>query len=424
MKYLQSPDFKNEPITGGTLVIFGEVFPNSYCTGLIKAAEKQGFQVIYSTLGRRQGSVLRDLNKEELANSPLNLINVPLEAGFDLTLGSDKKTPVDLINEQRQKNWNEIVFKTKNSYYKKAEEDFKRRCTQWAIQLQARLSEQKGPVLFAHIMAGGFPRTPVALKSTARLFKGHGERFQSSKAFFDSELGHVFLKNFEAVAADTFKTLVKSTTELRTQLNEEGRKTAYVAYGYHGNFIWTGKTFEWRGVAPYSHGHAKVKLEQISQDLSIPEVTVFNCPEVLTRSSKIFSTLDSCIFSFLLALDKNYDSLPSNIQESFHSMKSELTIEWELFSKKIYEFFNNSTLDFLKNPSLWPQDNKQKQVDLEYKFSKELRSFFKDYDKVKIQLSHLIIETSGKIMLRTAFSTPDPVCWIGHNSIISFLNSD
>jgi hypothetical protein len=56
-------------------------------------------------------------------------------------------------------------------------------------------------------MAGGIPKVKVFLAIANRIYKGKGDRFLSSRALLDSDLGKLILMNFDAVTANTFQYL-------------------------------------------------------------------------------------------------------------------------------------------------------------------------------------------------------------------------
>src|SRR6185437_256957 len=92
---------------GDTLVVFGEVFDRGYVNGLIDTANAHGLKVVYTTVGRRQSAAegenqnLRALSAEEIsAKGQSPIINVPLEAGFDLEparANDPESRPVDQL---------------------------------------------------------------------------------------------------------------------------------------------------------------------------------------------------------------------------------------------------------------------------------------------------------------------------------------
>jgi hypothetical protein len=74
---------------GDVLVLAGELFGRGYANGLVDEAKRIGMTVIGTTVGRRDpDGTLRPLTADELAESEAllggRIINVPLEAGFDM----------------------------------------------------------------------------------------------------------------------------------------------------------------------------------------------------------------------------------------------------------------------------------------------------------------------------------------------------
>ena len=162
-----------------TLVIFGEVFPGGYVNGLIRSAQSKGMKVIYSTVGRRDSDgKLRKLNMQELESQPTPLINVPLEAGFDMEPSSSGQRPIDLCQKIKLSDWDQtslnknLIEETRKS----SALSFQDRTQQWLKEL-ARILPDKGHVLIAHTMAGGVPRTKILLPILNRVLKGAGKRF-------------------------------------------------------------------------------------------------------------------------------------------------------------------------------------------------------------------------------------------------------
>src|SRR5512144_1858160 len=79
---------------GDVLVLFGELFGRGYANGIVEEARSRGMAIIGTTLGRRgSDGVLSPLNETELAEAEAllggTIINVPLEAGFDMEPGDD-----------------------------------------------------------------------------------------------------------------------------------------------------------------------------------------------------------------------------------------------------------------------------------------------------------------------------------------------
>ena len=159
---------------GDYLVLFGELFQRGYANGLVEEAERRGLKIIRSTVGRREkDGQLRSLTAEELKLQASPLINIPLEAGFDMQPDSKGLTPVEALKEVKLSDWKnfKLNFDRIKESRKKGSEDFKVRVHQYMQQL-APLIEPGRNVLFAHLMAGGVPRAkivmPLLLRSPSR----------------------------------------------------------------------------------------------------------------------------------------------------------------------------------------------------------------------------------------------------------------
>src|SRR5665647_2334099 len=86
-------------------------------------------------------------------------------------------------------------------------------------------------------MAGGIPKVKAFLAIANRIYKGRGERFMSSRALLDSDLGKLILMNFDEVTAN----------------------------GYHGTEILIGGEYHWQTYTNYTQGYAKMRLESVAQ---------------------------------------------------------------------------------------------------------------------------------------------------------------
>ena len=101
--------------TGDVLVLAGELFGRGYANGLVDEARRIGMTVIGTTVGRRDpdGS-LRPLTAEELLESESllggKIINVPLEAGFDMEAAGGQPPVTEQLKKARPDDWNTIIF--------------------------------------------------------------------------------------------------------------------------------------------------------------------------------------------------------------------------------------------------------------------------------------------------------------------------
>jgi hypothetical protein len=83
---------------GDMLVLCGELFGRGYANGIVDEAKKLGMTVIGTTVGRRDADgTLRPLLEDELAEAEAllggRIINIPLEAGFDMEQDASGITP-------------------------------------------------------------------------------------------------------------------------------------------------------------------------------------------------------------------------------------------------------------------------------------------------------------------------------------------
>jgi len=100
---------------GDVFVLFGELFGRGYANGLVDEARKAGMTIIGITVGRRDtdGS-LRALTDAELAASEEilggKIINIPLEAGFDMDRSVSGISPVDQLKGIKTDGWDSAEF--------------------------------------------------------------------------------------------------------------------------------------------------------------------------------------------------------------------------------------------------------------------------------------------------------------------------
>ena len=419
------------------LVFFGELFPSGYANGILQEAKRAGMQIIYGTVGRRDGErqhLLRPLNEEEGREMPQPFINCPLEAGFDL-YGEDNIC--QQLSQVRMSQWQEpkLDWDQVEKKAQAAEKDFCQRTQQFMQELERGPLEALRPgsrVVFVHLMAGGIPRAKILYPLMNRVFKGLGARHLSSKEFWESPLGSLCKKSFEAVTANTFRHLIELSGELREKVESKGGKVSYLAYGYHGTEIFAGGKYQWQSYSPYVQGWAKLQLEKIARQYWQKGIraTVFNCPEILTRSSSVFSGLEVSLYPLLFALEQSSSSQRAevgrylkeareNLKEGRHlSEMEELTSHYHAHS-----CIREHCHQFEK----WPQHNHPEQMNLMIETSKKLCEMQRKKDEVPSQtnqnhlnslLSQLVLQASGQIMLNRAWEMVRPVEWIGHDAVV------
>jgi hypothetical protein len=420
-KYPDKPSFSKED----TLIVFGEVFDRGYVNGIVDEAIGVGAKIIYSTVGRRnQDGSLRPLNEDELKDKSMPLINIPLEAGFDMEKGSHGIAPIDELKPLGLTGWKEAKLNWQNieSARLNARQSFHSRVRDYIIELK-KLIPQKGKLLFVHTMAGGFPRAKVVMPIANKVFKGTGDRYLSSEVFWQSDIGKLCDLNFKEVTAYTLKVLIDETKDLR-----QSHEVSYVAYGYHGNEVLQGNDYAWYSYSPYLQGWAKIELENTAYAAKEQGInaTVYNVPEILTNSSSIFLGVEVVLYPLLKALKKEAPNQPQTLKLL------------KMAQEKLKEGFSLSDVEaitqtYLNDPLVkswpkfdgWPQHNGPEQMLKMRETSIKLIEMHKDSkDLMTAVLSEVVFRACGKIMLRTAFEPERSTMWIGHKIIAELFSCE
>ncbi|OFZ17886.1 MAG: hypothetical protein A2Z20_10630 [Bdellovibrionales bacterium RBG_16_40_8] len=415
---------KGEFTAGDTLVVFGEVFERGYVNGIIEEAKNAGLNIIYSTVGRRDENLkLRKLTTEEIADKKQTpLINIPLEAGFDLEPDADGIRPIDQLKDYGLTGWEDAkldwssIKESQNRGIKR----FRSFVKEYMIELEKLISPDKN-LIFVHTMAGGFPRAKVVMPIANRVFKGIGARFTSSQKFWDSEIGRLCDISFREVTGETFHHLIDLSSNLRNKIEKNGAKVTYVAYGYHGNEVLIEDNYEWYSYSPYLQGFAKCRLEEISAKAFKEGIqsTVFNVPEILTNSSSIFLGVEVVLYPLLRALKKEGPT-STRTKELFESCQKKLKNNYSLddIDKKTQEYLTNPIVKKWPKFSGWPQHNGPEQMELMRNFSTALIEMHESQKNlITVDLSEVVFRACGKIMFNEAWSPHAPVIWVGHDAV-------
>ncbi len=353
---------------GDVLVLFGELFSRGYANGLVEEAEHRGMTIVRATVGRREkdGS-LRALTAEESANIPKPFINVPLEAGFDMEPDSKGVTPCDQLKDVKLGEWQDMKldWKSVEESQKNSVLRFKKNTDLFMKELEQHIPAGAN-VVFAHLMAGGVPRTKIIMPLLNRAFKGTGDRHVPSKALFDSEIGQLCLKNFVEVTAETFRHLVDGSAALRKKLESQGSHVSYTAYGYHGTEVLIRGAYKWQTYTPYFQGWAKMDLEKLSEQYSKQGLNtcVYNCPEILTNSSSIFQGVEVSLYPLLAALQKDGADRKHTekvLAECKNLLKDDVTFE-EIIKFTDNYLTNDITVTHSKY-DVWPQNSNKEQME-------------------------------------------------------------
>jgi urease gamma subunit len=407
--------------SGDVLVLFGELFTRGYANGLVEEAQSRGMTIIRSTVGRREKDLsLRALNAEEEAQVPKPFINVPLEAGFDLEVLKDGSRIVDHLKDVKLNDWEKATISP--SMIAEAKESgrnrFRENVRTWVEQITPHVTGRN--IVFAHLMAGGVPRTKIVMPLMNRVFKGTGDRFIASEPFWNSGIGRLCAESFNEVTAYTLQILLEETAALREKSIQNGHHVSYVGYGYHGTEIYIENELKWQTYAPYLQGFAKIELEKISTEFFKKGVAtcIYNCPEILTNSSSIFQGVEVPLYPLLRALEKNanpeaYQKIAS---ECLAKLKDGESVENIL--RVAYRFLTSPEAKAVMEFSAWPQHSNQVQLESMLQTSDQLISMQKsEKDLITSLLSEVVFKSCGYLMLHDSWAPRAPVQWIGHDVV-------
>ena len=417
---------------GDVFVLFGELFGRGYVNGLIDEARKAGMTIVGITVGRRDESgALRALTAEEHAEAEEKLggriVNVPLMAGFDMDAPEGEQNPTELLAGVKLKTWQEDKLDWEK--IERCREAGVRRFTTSAAQAMAEIDKlvpEGANVFFAHTMAGGIPKIKAFLAIANRIYKGRGERFESSRALLDSDLGKLILMNFDEVTANTLKYLIDASAPIRERVTKAGGEVRYTAYGYHGTEILIGGEYRWQTYTNYTQGYAKMRLESIAQAAWQQGVlaTVFNCPEIRTNSSDIFVGVELSLFPLLTALKKEGGGAWAEQQwQICQDLLADGTSLQSLLDR-IEQYNNDATSAEFRNFAAWPMDNTPALADVMIGTSEAITDLHKDRKAlITDHLSSLVLEGAGPLMFHGASEKIAPVLWLNHDIIARQLNA-
>jgi hypothetical protein len=416
---------------GDVLVLIGELFGRGYANGLVDEARRLGMTVIGTTVGRRDSdSTLRPLNGEELSGSEAllggNIINIPLEAGFDMEAAAGQPSVSEQLKKARPDDWNTITFD--DAFIEQAHAAgtarFRAAILQVALALESIIPAGAN-VLFAHSMAGGIPRARVFMPLLNRVFKGTGDKYLSSGDFWKSGLGRLCDVSFNEVTADTFRYLVEETAALRGRISSGGGRVRYTAYGYHGTAVLVGGEFRWQSYTPYVQGIAKMRLEDIAAEATQQGVvaTVFNCPEIQTNSSALFLGVEISLYPLLTALRRELgDTATEPLYERCQNMLKEGETVDNLL-KRTDCYLSSPILSNIIDYDSWPQHNTLEQAELMLASSAELMGMHSDQKRlICAELSRIVFMATGRLMVHASWDPVASTLWLNHDIIARLLS--
>jgi len=417
---------------GDVFVLFGELFGRGYVNGLIDEARAAGMTILGITVGRRNDDgTLRALTPEEHAEAEAKLggriVNVPLMAGFDMDAPPGEQNPTEMLSGITLKSWQEDKLDwTKIEACRAAGVQ---RFTESARAVMAEIDKlipDGANVFFAHTMAGGIPKIKAFLAIANRIYKGRGDRFMSSRALLDSDLGKLILMNFDEVTANTLKHLIDASAAIRARVESKGGQVRYTAYGYHGTEVLIGGEYVWQTYTNYTQGYAKMRLESIAEAAWAQGVaaTVFNCPEIRTNSSDIFVGVELSLFPLLAALKKEGGGAWAQEQWDICQKLLGDGVSLQSILDKLETYLQTATSTAFRNFEAWPMDNTPELADLMIGTSEEITSLHTDKKAlITDHLSALVLESAGPLMFHGAAEKIAPVLWLNHDIIARQLNA-
>ena len=417
---------------GDVFVLFGELFGRGYANGLVDEARAAGMTILGITVGRRNDDgTLRALTAEEHAEAQAKLggriVNVPLMAGFDMDAPAGEQNPTEMLSGVTLKGWQEDKLDwDKIEACRRAGVARFTGSAKQAMDEIDKLIPDGANVFFAHTMAGGIPRIKAFLAIANRIYKGRGDRFMSSRALLDSDLGKLILMNFDEVSANTLQHLIDASSAIRERITAKGGQVRYTAYGYHGTEVLIGDEYKWQTYTNYTQGYAKMRLESIAEAAWKGGIfaTVFNCPEIRTNSSDIFVGVELSLFPLLTALKKEGGGAWAQAQwDTCQALLGE-GVSLQSILDKLENYLQTETSAGFRNYEAWPMDNTPELADLMIGTSDEITSLHTDRKAlITDHLSALVVEATGPLMFHGAAEKTAPVLWLNHDIIARQLNA-
>jgi hypothetical protein len=417
---------------GDLLVLCGELFGRGYANGIVDEAKKRGMAVIGTTVGRREtdGS-LRPLNPVELAEAETQLggkiINIPLEAGFDMEPDASGISPVDRLKGGKSDEWEGVRLDWDGIEQSRLKgiARFTSNLAAVAVELE-KLVPAGANLLFVHCMAGGVPRARFFMPLFNRIFKGQGERFLSSEKFWHSDPGRLCKISFDEVTADTFGYLIDAMASVQAGITARGRKVAYAAYGYHGCEVLINGAYTWQSYIPYLPGWAKIRLEEAAAAAwrRGTAATVFNSPEIQTNSSALFMGVEISLYPLLAALEREGGGgMTSEIREECRRLLPD-GASLDALLAEAGQYLSAPILAGFRNYDTWPHHNTVDQAELMLNCSARLLEMNNHPKEIVCAvLSRAVFTAVGKLMLDTMWEPFAPVYWLSHDIIAKRLTT-
>ncbi len=419
-------DTENTWKKNDALVLFGELFQRGYANGLVEEAEKRQMQIIKGTVGRREKDELRPLNAEELAAVSGPIINIPLEAGFDMDKNAKGISPVDMLKDVKLSAWEDtkLDFHAIEECRKNGVTRFKKQLALYVAELEKHIVPGRS-FLLAHLMAGGVPRAKIIMPLMNRVFKGTGDRYLESDKFWTSDLGKLCQLNFIEVTAETFRHFIEATSGFRDKVKQAGGQVSYLAYGYHGTEIIIDGQLKWQTYTPYLQGWAKMKLEDISKTFMDQGLSscVYNCPEILTNSSSIFQGVEVSLYPLIHSLEKENPTIAKQVNDQCQALLKSGKSMNDVFQIIKTYYAQPEIIAMNREFARWPMQSTRTQMEVMLKCSDDVIDLHESpKNLITSVLSEVVFKSCGRLMLNDSLKPSASTRWIGHDAVAKYYH--
>lgn len=406
---------------GDVFVLIGELFGRGYANGIVDEARKAGMTIVGTTVGRRDSDgTLRPLNSEELAEAQGNLggtiINIPLEAGFDMEQGANGQSFAEILKSVKPDSYESFVLDKAFLEEVRANGAARFKSNLAAVVAELQKTVPAGAnILFSHAMAGGIPRVRLFMPLLNKVFKGSGDKYLSSETFWNTQLGELCQASFNEVSADTFAHLIEATAPLRSS-----NEVRYTAYGYHGCEVLIDGAYLWQSYTPYLQGGAKIRLEDhaIKAKAQGVTATVYNCPEIQTNSSALFMGVELSLYPLIQSLRNEGDSVAAKtvFAECQELLNDGVTLDDLL--KAADDYLAAPVMKQFLTFAQWPHHSTKEQMELMLETSAKLIAMNKSPKEIVCApLSRVVFQTTGQLMFHDSWAPEKPVAWLNHDII-------
>jgi hypothetical protein len=154
------------------------------------------------------------------------------------------------------------------------------------------------------------------------------------------------------------------------------------------------------------------------------KASVYNCPEIRTNSSDVFTGIELPLIPLLLALKKeNGGEWAQDQWQACEKLLADGVTMQDVF-RKITEMQGSEVMRPFYDFSAWPMANSQSQADLTIGTSNEITQMHRDNKAlISDRLSVLVVEATGQLIFAESSEPSGPVQWLNHDIVARRLNA-